>query len=367
MIQTSLLKYNTKFTCKKVHNILRVPVVSKEGLPLMPTKASRARKWIKEGKAIKRWSKTGLFYVQLQVEPSDTKLQEVVLALDPGSSYDGITIATTREVQLQSMLILPHGIAKKLLDRRRLRRSRRYRKCRRRPKRFDNRKRPDGWIAPSQKAKVEFRLKIINLLKDIYPITTYIVEDVRFNHYNFPLGKYKRWGKYFSTVEIGKTVLYNTLASYGTLLKYSGNDTSNFRQVFGIKKSRSKKQISRESHANDALALCCGYFGIKLCNYSLFIALKRYQPIRRSLHLQNPKKGGIRERRGGTDSGYGFKKGDIVEGIYKGQKVIGWACSFSKKKEVGIATFEKNQKWIVSSKRCNRMCYNPIMRLVSPP
>lgn len=62
--QTSLFKYNTK----QIH--------------ATPTKASRARKWINTGKAVKRWSKTGLFYVQLQIEPSDTKLQEVVLALD---------------------------------------------------------------------------------------------------------------------------------------------------------------------------------------------------------------------------------------------------------------------------------------------
>ncbi|MFQ6072411.1 MAG: RRXRR domain-containing protein [Methanosarcinales archaeon] len=244
-IQTSLTKYGAKQAqANTTTSLLRsVSVVSKEGKPLMPTKASRARKWIKSGKAVKRWSKTGLFYVQLQVEPSDTKLQEVanevsvdlackvgeracerpVLALDPGSSYDGITIATRREVQLQSMLILPKGIAKKLLERRRLRRARRFRKCRRRACRINNRKRSEGWIAPSQKASdlnpfsskkglnlVDFRLKVINLFRDIYPITTYLVEDVRFNHYK------KRWGPHhFSTVEIGKTLLYNILASRG--------------------------------------------------------------------------------------------------------------------------------------------------------
>ncbi|MFQ6054661.1 MAG: RRXRR domain-containing protein [Methanosarcinales archaeon] len=130
-IQTSLFKYSAKKTHALTTNIIRVPVVSKEGLPLMPTKASRARKWIKSGKAIKRWNKTGLFYVQLQVEPTDTKIQEIVLALDPGSKYDGISISTKKEVQLQSMLVLPHGIAKKLSDRRQLRRARRHRKCRR--------------------------------------------------------------------------------------------------------------------------------------------------------------------------------------------------------------------------------------------
>ena len=31
----------------------RVPVISKEGKPLMPTKASRARRWLKEGIGVK--------------------------------------------------------------------------------------------------------------------------------------------------------------------------------------------------------------------------------------------------------------------------------------------------------------------------
>ncbi|MFQ6121294.1 MAG: RRXRR domain-containing protein, partial [Methanosarcinales archaeon] len=82
--QVTLYKYCTKTTRaeKRSSSNIRVPVISKEGNPLMPTKASRARKWIKTGKAVKKWTKTGIFYVQLQVESSYTKTQEVVLALD---------------------------------------------------------------------------------------------------------------------------------------------------------------------------------------------------------------------------------------------------------------------------------------------
>jgi len=37
----------------------------------MPTKPSRARRWIKEGKAIGKFNDLGQFYVQLIAEPSD--------------------------------------------------------------------------------------------------------------------------------------------------------------------------------------------------------------------------------------------------------------------------------------------------------
>jgi hypothetical protein len=57
---------------------MRVPVISVDNVPLMPTKPSRARRWIKEGKAIGKFNKLGIFYVQLIAEPSNTKAQEIV-------------------------------------------------------------------------------------------------------------------------------------------------------------------------------------------------------------------------------------------------------------------------------------------------
>ncbi len=62
---------------------MRVPVIDWNGKPLMPTKPSRARRWIKEGKAIGKWSKLNVFYVQLLKSPSDTKTQEIVVGIDP--------------------------------------------------------------------------------------------------------------------------------------------------------------------------------------------------------------------------------------------------------------------------------------------
>jgi len=171
---------------------VRVPVVSKSGKPLMPCQSSKARKLLKRGLAKKAWSKLGVFYIQLTFDPQSEhiKNQRVCLGLDVGSKFEGVALVSRKTVLLTGMIELPKGIFRKLRQRRRQRRFRRYRKTRRRPCRFNNRKRKEGWIAPSQKAKVDFRLRIVEELGRLFPITDYAVEDVKFNHYT------KRWGKY---------------------------------------------------------------------------------------------------------------------------------------------------------------------------
>ena len=72
---------------------MRVPVISINGKPLMPTKASKARRWIKQGKAIKRWSKLGLFYIQLTVEAKE-EIQGIILGLDSSFKFDDSAIGT---------------------------------------------------------------------------------------------------------------------------------------------------------------------------------------------------------------------------------------------------------------------------------
>jgi hypothetical protein len=55
--------------------MIRVPVLSPKGKPLMPAKASRVRRWLGSGKAKVIHNDLGLFQVQLIEPPSGEKTQ----------------------------------------------------------------------------------------------------------------------------------------------------------------------------------------------------------------------------------------------------------------------------------------------------
>ena len=59
----------------------------------MPTTPSRARRWIRSGKATGFW-KGGFFCVRLNVEPSAREQQPVAVGIDPGSKREGTVVAS---------------------------------------------------------------------------------------------------------------------------------------------------------------------------------------------------------------------------------------------------------------------------------
>ena len=72
---------------------LCVPVVDQEHTPLMPTRPSRARRWIRGGKATGFW-KGALFCVRLNVEPAAREQQPVAVGIDPGSKREGLVVVS---------------------------------------------------------------------------------------------------------------------------------------------------------------------------------------------------------------------------------------------------------------------------------
>ena len=165
---------------------MRVPVISANNVPLMPTKPSRARRWIKAGKAIGKFNKLGIFYVQLKSEPSNTKAQEIVIGLDPGKMFSGIAVQTEKYTLQMLHLVLPFKTVKDRMEQRAMmRRGRRGRRINRklsfnkrnhRQVRFDNRR--GSKLPPSIRANKDLEYRTITLLCEIYPVKTIIIEEV---------------------------------------------------------------------------------------------------------------------------------------------------------------------------------------------
>lgn len=154
-------------------------VRSKDGKALMPSeRGGRIGYLLRHGKAhvVSRVP----FVVQLDYE-SSTYTQEVSLGIDAGSKHIGVSASSERKEQLAAQVELRNDVVNLLSTRRELRRTRRNRKTRYRKVRFDNRKKKDGWLAPSIKQKVESHLKVIRLAHKLLPITKTTIEVAQFD------------------------------------------------------------------------------------------------------------------------------------------------------------------------------------------
>ena len=120
------------------------------------------------------------FVVQLDYD-STTYTQDVSLGIDAGSKHIGVSASSEKKEMLAAQVELRSDIVKLISTRRELRRNRRNRKTRYRKARFDNRKKKDGWIAPSVEQKIESHLKVIRLVHKLLPITKTTIEVAQFD------------------------------------------------------------------------------------------------------------------------------------------------------------------------------------------
>lgn len=159
-------------------------VRSKDGKALMPSeRGGRIGYLLRYGKAhvVSRVP----FVVQLDYE-STTYTQGVSLGIDAGSKHIGVSASSEKKELLAAQVELRNDVVNLLSTRRELRRTRRnrktrYRKTRYRKSRFDNRKRKDGWLAPSIEQNVDSHLKVIRLVHKLLPITKTTIEVAQFD------------------------------------------------------------------------------------------------------------------------------------------------------------------------------------------
>lgn len=317
---------------------MRIPVVDSNQKPLMPTTPARVRKWIQDGKAVKRWSDCGQFYVQLTVEPSGRDTQDVVIGIDPGKKYSGIGVQSARFSLYTAHLILPFQTVRDRMDNRRLmRRGRRGRRINRssefskrahRQKRFANRR--QGKLAPSIKANRQLELRIVLELCELYPVTKIRYEYVRADVDLTSGRRCARSGKGFSAVMVGQKWMLEQLEQFAPVIKIEGYQTSLTRKHLGLTKNKTDKSKAEfATHAVDGVAIAASHFvsyreyhrmkedgakwfGSVSITPAPFFVIRRPPYSRRQLHLMVPVLGGIRRKYGGSTTRHGFRKGDLV-------------------------------------------------------
>lgn len=156
-----------------------VYVLNKNGQPLMPTgRCGKVRRLLRDKKAKK--VKRCPFTIRLCYE-AETNTQPITLGVDAGSKHIGISATTEDKVLYEADVELRDDIVKLLSARREQRRARRNRKTRYRKPRFNNRKRAEGWLAPSVQQKVDCHLQVIANVHKYLPITKVVIETASFD------------------------------------------------------------------------------------------------------------------------------------------------------------------------------------------
>ena len=316
----------------------RVPVVDQNNQPLMPTTPARARKWIESGKAIKRWSDCGQFYVQLTIEPSGRNTQDIVIGLDPGKNYSGIGAVSAKFTLYTAHLILPFKtVRERMYNRRLMRRGRRGRRINRkvefskrahRQRRFDNRR--QGKLAPSIRANRQLELRIVSELCKIYPVKEIRYEYIKADVDKTSGRKSAKSGKGFSPVMVGQAWMLKQLSRFAPVVKIEGYQTAQTRNHLELAKNQVDKQAPEfATHAVDGVAIAAtrfveyrkyhrtdvdgaNWFGSVVITASPFFVIRRPPFSRRQLHLMVPARGAVRRKYGGSTTRHSLRKGDLV-------------------------------------------------------
>ncbi|MDO9352909.1 MAG: RNA-guided endonuclease IscB [Solirubrobacteraceae bacterium] len=165
---------------RKERQNLRVSVyvLNMRGYPLMPTTPRKARLLLKGGKA--KVVRRTPFTIQLTSATGETN-QDITLGIDSGYEHIGISALTETKELYSAEVQLRTDLVKLNSERRQYRRARRNQNTWYRQARFDNRKKPEGWLAPSIQHKLDSHLKLINKVKEFLPISRIDIEVAAFD------------------------------------------------------------------------------------------------------------------------------------------------------------------------------------------
>jgi hypothetical protein len=290
-----------------------VPVVGRLGKPLMPCHPARARELVRKGKAVRRF-KAGIFYIQL-TERENGEVQKVAVGIDPGSKREAFTVKSAKHTYLNILSDAVTWVKDTVETRRQMRRNRRNRKV---PCRQNKENRGHGGLAPSTRARWQAKLRIVNILKKLFPISDFVVEGIKATTCHG-----KRWNKSFSPLEVGKQWFYAELKKLGNLELKQGYETKQLRDALGLKKTHSKMEEKFSAHNIDSWVLAnFASGGHAKPDNTLIFRLIPLRFHRRQLHAFQPGEGNYRRPYGGTIS-QGLKRGSLVKHKKRGLCYLG--------------------------------------------
>lgn len=180
--EVSITRANGGPTGKKGMTMSKVFVLDTHKQPLNPVHPGRARLLLKQGKAAVYRRYPFSIILKGAIEPS--ALHPLRVKIDPGSQTTGIALVndTTGDVVWAAEVRHRGEQIKRQMDKRRAaRRSRRERKTRYRPSRFQNRRQRQGKLPPSLESRVCNVLTWVYRLLRLCPVTALSQELVKFD------------------------------------------------------------------------------------------------------------------------------------------------------------------------------------------
>ena len=320
----------------------------------MPTTPPIARHLIKNHKATPYWS-NGIFCIRLNYETTQYT-QDIVVGVDPGSKKEGITVKSASHTYLNVQADAHDFVGNKrnkkgeitqlgkIGKRARNRRTRRSRKCpnrKHRTNRLANKQR----IPAGTRARWDWKLRILDWLSKLYPITYVCVEDIKAR----TLKNAKKWNQSFSPLEVGKQWFYTAIEKRWALLTLQGWETKEIRERLGLKKSSNKLPETFSAHCVDSW--CLAYHalgGVSIPDNTDIFCIAPIQIKRRELHRQQESKGRIRSQQGGTILGNGLIKNTLIKHVKYG---ITRLAGVNAKGLFSIYNLEGNQRLTTGAKR----------------